>query len=491
MTEAASQPEAASTRPRFSIGRSFLPLFHNRDPFILVEGPRGTLKTVSHLHLLMSRAAQFPGLKWYIWRSTRALLSTTILPSFEKYVIPVWHTVRGMRLMNPAARPTQRSEYIFENGSVFLPVGMDDVLRGTSSEGAGGYLAEAIELDTRDQATALAGMMREPGIPFHQIIIDVNPGSPGHWANHAAEPVSDTIRSVRNVQDYARLQRHNCTPAANPQKLWKRIVTKIQDNPHFFDLPKWKYTESGAEYLKNLGALSGHLRARWIDGVWQAAEGSVFPEFREEWHVVQPFAIPPDWPQFLGIDFGYDHPCAVVWLTIGPAGTVYVIDEIYRGGMDIPTVASEMKQRNARRNIVAQFADPRDGWKHTMGQPIPLSQQLADAGLGHFIKWPAARGEGKTAQVENVRRYLSSHRLKVFRTCPHTIQEFQSWSFKRDTKGIQLAGDDQYEDRNNDAMDVIAGMLASSLEGIQPKHLAGSDIRPPGVELVKMGRRRR
>jgi hypothetical protein len=477
-------------RARIQMGRSFIPVIHNHDPFILVEGPRGTLKTITHLNILMMRAAQYPGLKWYIWRSTRSLLSTTVLPSFEKYVVPVWNQVEGMRLTNPNARPAQRSEYIFENGSVFYPVGLDDVLRGTSSEGAGGYLAEAIELENRDQATALAGMMREPGIPFHSIIVDVNPGPPGHWTNHTAEPCSDAIRRVETPADYERLQAYNCRPARDPEKHWKRIVTKIIDNPYFFDTSRWEYTEAGAEYMKNLGVLSGHLRARWIDGVWQAAAGSVFPEFREDVHVINPFPVPASWPVFLGIDFGYDHPCAVLWLTIGPAGTVYVIDEIHRSGMDIPTVAAEIRERNKNRNIVERFADPRDGWKHTQGQPTPLSQQLAAQGLGLFVKWPAAQKEAKNAQVENVRRYLVEGRLKVFRNCPMTVQEFQSWSFKRDTKGNMLVGDDQYEDRNNDAMDVLMGMLAGGVEQRSHAHLAGvPEIRGAGVELIQIRRR--
>lgn len=472
------------------MGRSFLPLLHSVDPFVLVEGPRGTLKTITHLNILMMRACQYPGLKWFIWRSTRSLLSTTVLPTFEKYVIPVWRNVRGMQLVNPAARPTQRTEYLFANGSVFLPVGLDDVLRGTSSEGAGGYLAEAIELDNADQATALAGMMREPGIDFHQIIVDVNPGGPSHWTNHICEPCSDAIRRVVTRQDYERLQEYNLRPAADPQRKWKRIVTKIQDNPYFFDVDAWKYTKSGQEYLNNLGVLSGHLRARWIDGVWQAAAGSVYPEFREDLHIIEPFAIPAHWPQFLGIDFGYDHPCAVLWLTVGPAGTVYVIDELYRSGMDIPTAASEIKLRNAHRNVIARFADPRDGWKHTQGQPVPLNQQLQDQGLGYFEKWPAAQRDAKTAQVENVRRYLVEGRLKVFRNCTHLVQEFQSWSFKRDTRGNQLTGDDQYEDRNNDALDTLMGMLASNLEGRQAGHVTDPANLPPRVELATVRRRR-
>ena len=135
--------------------------------------------------------------------------------------------------------------------------------------------------------------------------------------------------------------------------------------------------------------------------------------------------------------------------------------------MTIPDVVAEIKARNAMRgyNVQGIFADPRDGWKHTMGQPIPIVQQFYDLGLGATDKWPAGKREGKVSQVENVRRYLTEGRIKIMGPrCPATISEFQSWAYKRNTKGEQLMGDDQYEDRNNDAMDVICGLLSAGLE---------------------------
>lgn len=452
-------------RKSITVSEAFIPLYTNTDPFVLVESPRGCLKTCSILHVLMARAAKWPGLRWYIWRSTRALLSTTVLPSFEEYVIPWWADVQGMRLLNPNARPTQRSEYIFSNGSVFLPIGMDDVLRGTSAEGAGGYLAEAIELDRLEQATALVGMMRQPGVPFHQIIVDANPGPPGHWANQIAEDVPAGIRRVESRADYERLQEHNRKPAADPIHRWKRIIAKIMDNPHYFDADAWQMKPEGEGYLRGLGTMSGHLYKRWVLGDWVSASGSVFPEFSEERNICQPFPWPADWPVYVGYDSGYDHPTAVVFYGISPTGRVFIVDEIHESGQSLDQVAGPIKDRQPKYNIVRMYADPRSVWSRTaMASGVTIADYMLKRHNLHFMRWPAASGKDKENQVEAVRNLIRSEKLPltVFKTCPKTIAEFQSWSFKRTASGDLPAGDDQYEDRNNDSMDAIMGVCASN-----------------------------
>ncbi len=64
--------------------------------------------------------------------------------------------------------------------------------------------------------------------------------------------------------------------------------------------------------------------------------------------------------------------------------------------------------------------------------------------------------------VNAVRQRLSSDKLKVFRTCVNTIREFQSWSYKRTTSGELPPGEDKFEDKDNHAMDVIKGLVATN-----------------------------
>ncbi len=447
-----------------TIGQAFLPIFHCEDPFISIESPRGCLKTCSILHILMSRAARWPGHRWYIWQSTRTLLSTTVLPSFEKYVIPCWSNVRGMRLLNPNARPSQRTEYLFENGSVFTPVGLDDLLRGTSSEGAGGYLAEAVQLHSRDQATALVGMMREPGVPFHQILVDTNPGAPGHWLNTSSEPIDAALRRVVTREDYQRLQRYNATPAQDPiNGRWKRIVAKIMDNPFYFDVEAWKMRPAGESYLRGLGTLNGHLHARWVLGEWKAAEGAVFPELSER-NYCDSFGI-HDWPVVIGYDPGYRHACAVVFYAVAPDGQPFIVDEIYGPGMTLQTVADRIKDKlnRHRYNVVDWLIDPAgDQHKQDASGRSIMDQMSADHGI-RFRPWPRAQGAAKQAQVEAVRSWLTAEPpLQIFRDkCPNVIMEMQSWEYKKMADGSMPTGDDAYVDLNNDAIDALCGIVAT------------------------------
>ena len=71
--------------------------------------------------------------------------------------------------------------------------------------------------------------------------------------------------------------------------------------------------------------------------------------------------------------------------------------------------------------------------------------------------------------VETVRRLLMEDgtdgfpMLQVWENCENTIVEFQAWSYKRTAHGDLPPGPDKYEDRNNHAMDVVKGVIATNM----------------------------
>jgi phage terminase large subunit len=75
--------------------------------------------------------------------------------------------------------------------------------------------------------------------------------------------------------------------------------------------------------------------------------------------------------------------------------------------------------------------------------------------------WPRTGGNEET-MVERVRERLRQGKLKVFPNCTNTINEFQSWSYKRSAKGELMPGEDKFEDKNNDAMDCVKGVIATN-----------------------------
>lgn len=467
-----------------TLGQSLLPLFHNRDPFILVEGPRGTGKTRAILSVLMCRALEYPGSRIMLARSTRTRLSQTVLETLEKQVFPAF----GLEVPGSAGA-VNRTEYRLPNGSVFIPVGLDDQQRSQSAEFAWIYVAEGVEIDTENDVAALAGALRQAGVPFHQCIIDCNPGAPGHWLNKKAEDVPNLLRHVHSREDYDRLQEHNQRPANDPLRRWKRLITKHQDNPYYFDVERWEWTKPGEDYVKTtLGTLVGHLKLRWVDGFWKAAEGTVFPEFDDEIHVIKPIAIPDTWPCWWFHDAGYDHPAANLLLCKSPTGRAYLIDEWYGGGRRVPEHAKWIKSRNEGRNIRGYRADPRDCFKEIEQGPS-IAKQFEQHGL-KFEKYPLKSGVAVQHQVELVSKALTTlgedgkPMFQIFDTCTGTIMELQTWAYARSAAGEQKAGDDAYEDKHNHAIDCLLGFFASNLTYEPQKIEAFGGLARPSPVLV-------
>jgi hypothetical protein len=447
--------------PQVTIGDSYLPLadWSLRDQFVLVEGRRGTSKTRSILSVLLCRALQFPGSRWALVRSTRTRLSGTVLQTLEQQVFPAF----GLPVPGKAGQ-SNRTEYRLPNGSSLVPVGLDDETRGQSAEYAGVYLAEVGELDNLIIASSLAGSMRQsvPGMPVHQLIADINPVAPGHWSNQIAEPAGNDLRLIRSPEDYHRTLAFNARPCSLAGR-WKRIITSLWDNPGYTDAKAWKILPDGESYLKTLDYLPGYLRARWVDGLWAAAEGSVYGgQFVEEKHVVVPFDT-QDWPIYVFWDPGYDHPAAILWIAIAPNGCYYVIDEIYTGGKSVDELCEMIHQRNAGRTVRGYYGDPQHIFNRTAQSPKSIAQQAKESRHSITLSgWPRTQGNA-IPMVNAVRERFMRIMLKFFACCPNTIREHQSWMHKRTAGGELPAGDDAFEDKDNHTCDCVKGAVALNL----------------------------
>jgi hypothetical protein len=370
---------------------------------------------------------------------------------------------------------TGRSEYDLPNGSVIVPLGVNDGQRMYSAEWTFAYIAEAIELEEK-KVVELAGCMRyirspeRPNLPdYSQIVVDANPGPPLHWLNLKAEDADDTLRMVETRADYMRLQAYNWRPSKDPKNRWKRLITKHQDNPGYWDYANWRYTPLGEKYVtESLGSLTGHLRKRWLYGLWTVASGAVFPEFEPEIHTIEDFEPPPSWPMVLAYDPGFGT-TAMLWVALAPDGGIFVVDEIYEGG----------KRRNLKhgRNVLRMFADPNEAFS-ARAQGPSCAQQAMKYGL-RFVPWPADKGPAFDAGVEAVRHVLANtvranptgHYLKVCKRCKGLQANLSSWSYKRDKSGEMVAGADQYEKGNDHAIDCLRGVIQSQY--LQTLHRRG------------------
>lgn len=279
-----------------------------RDPEVLVEGPAGTGKSRAILEKLDLVAWRYPNARILICRKTRSSLTESALVTFERDVMDPRH----MSLKGP--QRSGRTRYFYpETGSEILVAGVDNPTRILSTEFDLIYVQEATELHEEDWEV-LSTRLRAGALPYQQIIADCNPDRAGHWLNRRCESGKT-----------------------------RRIKTKHQDNPVFWNHQRQQWTQAGQNYLDRLKNLSGARKLRLLEGQWASSEGLVYPEFDPQIHAVDRFLVPHSWTRIWVIDFGFTNPFVWQDWAIDREGTAYLVQEIYRTGRIVKDHAHQIR----------------------------------------------------------------------------------------------------------------------------------------------------
>lgn len=123
----------------------------------------------------------------------------------------------------------------------------------------------------------------------------------------------------------------------------KFIPARLTDNPYLMQSP---------EYLSMLASLPETQRRRLLEGDWDIADDTAFPEFDRKTHVIPNFDIPSEWHRYRACDYGYTAPSAVVWIAVDFHGNLYVYRELYEKHLDALQLAE--------RIIDLEWDDPRE-----------------------------------------------------------------------------------------------------------------------------------
>ena len=161
---------------------------------------------------------------------------------------------------------------------------------------------------------------RWPGVPVCPFLGATNPGGAGHawvkslWIDRS--PDEGTLGKIDNANV-------------------KFVQAFARDNPHLD--PKY--------ITANLASLPEEMRRRFEDGDWDIFEGQYLVEWRKQLHVVEPFAIPDNWPRWTATDYGttmLKPTFATLWFAQDPeTGRRFVYRELYGQGW----LAAEQAQR--------------------------------------------------------------------------------------------------------------------------------------------------
>jgi PBSX family phage terminase large subunit len=332
---ASRSPNPRAERPPYVPRGAAFDLLHSHAPEVLISGPAGTGKSVACMFKLHLFASSIPGFRALFLRRTRKSLTDSGLVTFERDVLPPSHEARGK------VKREGRHSYRYANGSEIVVGGLDESSRIMSSDYDMAYVQEATEveeaawedLSTRVRAGRVPYLGRADA-PFHQMIADCNPDRPSHWLYRRSGGPSGVGRC-------------------------RRLESRHEDNPQLYDGTDW--TPRGAEYLARLDALTGPRKLRLRHGRWVQSEGIVYPEWDPALHLIDPFAIPHNWPRYWGIDFGYTNAFCCLMAAADGDGRLFVYRQVYHTQKRVDEHAARMKHLTVRDPRPAGIvADPED-----------------------------------------------------------------------------------------------------------------------------------
>ena len=184
-----------------------------------------------------------------------------------------------------------------------------------------------------------------------------------------------------------------------------------------------------------LSAYSPHEREMRRYGRPSIGSGLIFPVSEEDL-MIDPISIEDHWPRIAAIDFGWDHPTAVVWCAVDNETDTFYVYDCYRASKASPAVHAEMIKQRPR---FIPIAYPHDGNRRdSMGNP-GLADQYRSHGcnflLEHFTNPPAlGQTKGSNSIEEGLMamiQYMEDGRFKVFNTLSDWFEEFRMYHRKQ------------------------------------------------------------
>jgi PBSX family phage terminase large subunit len=286
------------------------------DMEVCLDGPAGTGKTYACLYKVHMLLTLYPGAKALVARKTSIALAGSAMATFRELLDPRENVnFYGGSRIKPAA-------YEYPNGSLMLVSGLDKPEKIKSYEFDIAYLNEATEMDVED-IEFIRSRLRNGKIPYHQLIMDVNPDAPGHWLNQRMNEGTTT-----------------------------RLLSRHEDNPRYFDARTQDWTDEGRNYIfEVLEGLTGVRLARMRYGIWAFSEGAIYQDswdrarnIIDKWQGFDRHHIPAEWPRFLAIDFGFTNPFVCLWAAIDPDGRIIIYRQLYRTKRLVEDHAQDIKR---------------------------------------------------------------------------------------------------------------------------------------------------
>lgn len=331
-------------------------VFARREAEVLLCGAAGTGKSYAALVKLHMMMLANPGARALMVRKTHVSLTQTGLVTFREQVLP--EALRTGLVHWYGGSAEKPAGYRYSNGSFVAVGGMDQAAKIMSSEYDLVYAQEATDLTLNDWEM-ITSRLRNGKVSFQQLLADCNPQNPSHWLKKRADDGKTIL-----------------------------LTSLHEDNPRIFD-ETGIITAYGADYMAKLDALTGVRFLRLRKGLWAAAEGIIYEDWRPDIHLADPRELPQDWTRVWGVDFGFTNPFVWQQWAIDPDGRAWLEHEIYRTQRLVADHARDIL------DVVAPLdQDGRREWRYPKPRAIVCDHDAEDRatlerelGMGTVAAW--------------------------------------------------------------------------------------------------------
>ncbi len=208
----------------------------------------------------------------------------------------------------------------------------------------------------------------------------------------------------------------------NSDNVWYEFM-QWDDNPYLSETAKEEMRKSMSEE---------ELKARQF-GEFLDVGGRVYPEFDENFNVVEPFEIPYEWQDRLSIDPGLKNPLSCHWYAIDYDGNIYVVAEWYEREKDIEFHSNKIHEisntlgwhRNSNGMLEALIDSAANQ------TTLASKKSVADLFYDYNILVNTNVNKDVFSGIQRVKSYLKSangeRKLFIFNTCKNMIREIKGY----------------------------------------------------------------
>ena len=300
-----------------------------------------------------------------------------------------------------------------KTGQKILFRGLDDELKITSITVDVGILCwvwfeEAYQIETEDKfSTVVESIRGSLDVPdfFKQITVTFNPWNERHW--------------LKRVFFDKETQRADTLA----------LTTTYKCNEWLDEVDRQRYEDL---YVTN------PRRARIVcDGEWGVAEGLVFENTRVEEFDIQK-TVQRVKETTAGMDFGFTQdPTTLICVAVDFENKrLYLYNEHYQKAMLTDDIVKMLKDKGMQRSYIsADSAEKR------------LIAEIRSKGIDGIV--PSLKGKGSIMQGI---QFMQGFEIIIHPSCEHTIEEFNTYTFKQDKEGNWL---NEPIDANNHIIDAV------------------------------------